>query len=33
MVFTKEWIVRSEKTLDITEQVEKTVRESGIRTD
>ena len=32
MVFTKEWTVRSEKTLDITEQVEKTVRESGIRT-
>ena len=32
MVFTKEWIVRSEKTLDITEQVEKTVRKSGIRT-
>ena len=31
MVFTKEWIVRSEKTLDITEQVEKTVLESGIR--
>ena len=31
MVFTKEWTVRSEKTLDITEQVEKTVLESGIR--